>query len=85
MHEYQHIYLPLLYPFYLANWLLVRDFKDFFNKKKAVRKLVEIQGVEYIKFFFFKALFFFYLVVLPKLLLSLSWIAILIAFCHHVV
>src|SRR5215831_16263574 len=27
MHRYQHIYLPLLYPFYLTNWLLVRDFK----------------------------------------------------------
>lgn len=34
-HRYQHLYLPLLYPFYLANWLLVRDFKDFF--KKTVR------------------------------------------------
>ena len=80
MHRYQHIYLPLLYPFYLANWLLVRDFKDFFNKDKTVRKLVVIPGKEYFKLFFFKALFFFYLIILPKLLLGISWITILIAF-----
>jgi linoleoyl-CoA desaturase len=37
-HKYQHIYMPFLYPLFLFNWLVVRDFKDFFNKKKTVRK-----------------------------------------------
>jgi linoleoyl-CoA desaturase len=80
MHKYQHIYLPLLYPFYLANWLLVRDFKDFFNKKKTVRKLIDIPVVEYIKLFFFKLLFLFYMIALPKIILPLSWGQILVAF-----
>ena len=79
-HQFQHIYLPLLYPLYLANWLLVRDFKDFFNKKKTVRKLVEIPGIEYLKLFFFKCLFLCYMIVLPKLILPVSWSMILIAF-----
>ena len=35
MHKYQHIYLPFLYPFFLLNWLLIRDFKDFFNNYPA--------------------------------------------------
>ncbi|HEY6902113.1 MAG TPA: fatty acid desaturase, partial [Puia sp.] len=42
IHKYQHIYLPFLYPLYLLNWLLIRDFKDFFNKQKPVWKVTTI-------------------------------------------
>jgi len=80
LHKYQHIYLPFLYPLYLANWLLIRDFKDFFNKKKTVRKLVDIPQIEYFKLFFFKGLFLFYMIGLPKLILHVSWITVIIAF-----
>jgi linoleoyl-CoA desaturase len=80
MHKYQHIYLPFLYPLYLANWLLIRDFKDFFNKKKTVRKLIDIPWPEYLKLFAFKALFFFYMIILPKLVLPVSWGIIIGAF-----
>jgi len=80
LHKYQHIYLPFLYPLYLANWLLVRDFKDFFNKKKTVRKLIAIPRIEYAKLFLFKGFFIFYIVILPKLLLGISWGTMVIAF-----
>jgi linoleoyl-CoA desaturase len=80
MHRYQHIYLPFLYPLYLANWLLIRDFKDFFNKKKTVRKLIDIPRIEYVKLFLFKGDFLFYLIILPKFLLGLSWSIVIIAF-----
>jgi len=80
LHKYQHIYLPFLYPLYLANWLLIRDFKDFFNKKKTVRKLVEIPRIEYVKLIVFKGLFLFYMIVLPKLILHVSWITMIVAF-----
>ena len=81
IHKYQHIYLPLLYPLYLFNWLLVRDFKDFFIKSKLVWKVNQhIPTVEYIKLFLFKGLFLFYIIVLPKLVLSVSWTQVLIAF-----
>lgn len=73
MHKYQHIYLPFLYPFYLINWMLIRDFKDFFNKKKTVRKLVKIPAIEYVKLFLFKTVFFFYILILPKMVLGISW------------
>ncbi len=79
-HKYQHIYLPLLYPFYLANWLLVRDFKDFFDRKKTVRKLIHIPAVEYVKLFAFKLFFFFYILVLPKLMLGITWLQVITAF-----
>ena len=80
MHKYQHIYLPFLYPLYLANWLLIRDFKDFFNKKKTVRKLIDIPKIEYLKLFLFKGLFLFYMIVLPKLVLGVSWTVAVVAF-----
>jgi linoleoyl-CoA desaturase len=80
MHKYQHIYLPILYPFYLANWLLIRDFKDFFNEKKTVRKLVDIPRTEYVKLFVFKAIFLSYIIVLPKILLGISWLMALVGF-----
>lgn len=79
MHRYQHIYLPLLYPFYLANWLLVRDFRDFFSGERTVRKLVDIPRREYVKLFGFKAFFLFYLVVLP-VVAGVSWGQVLAAF-----
>jgi linoleoyl-CoA desaturase len=72
-HKYQHIYLPFLYPLFLLNWLLIRDFRDFFHEGKIVRKLVDIPRIEYIKLFLFKAFFFFYLIIFPKIHLDLSW------------
>ena len=80
MHKYQHIYLPFLYPFFLFNWLLIRDFKDFFNKKKLVWKITTIPTIEYIKLFLFKGLFLFYTLVLPILVLHISFAETFTAF-----
>lgn len=79
-HKNQHLYLPFLYPLYLFNWLLIRDFKDFFNQQKPVWKVTDIPRIEYVKLFFFKALFLFNMIILPKWLLGLSWWTILGAF-----
>jgi linoleoyl-CoA desaturase len=73
MHKYQHIYLPLIYPLYLLNWLLVRDFKDFFNKKQIVWKAVNIPSIEYVKLVVFKGIFIGYTIILPWFLLNISW------------
>jgi linoleoyl-CoA desaturase len=76
-HRYQHIYLPVIYPFYLLNWLLVRDFKDYFNKKKTIWKLIEIPTIEYFKLFFFKLFFLLYLILIPYWVLNWSiWVII---------
>ena len=80
MHKYQHIYLPLLYPLYLFNWLFIRDFKDFFNKKKIVHKVTDIPTIEFVKLFVFKLVFFLYILILPKLLLNITWAEMIVAF-----
>lgn len=79
-HKYQYIYLPFLYPLYLFNWLLVRDFKDFFKKDALVRKVADIPKIEYFKLFLFKAIFFAYLFIIPKFILGVSWLSILYGF-----
>ena len=80
MHRYQHIYLPLLYPLFLFNWLLVRDFKDFFQGSRLVRKVATIPSIEYTKLLLFKLFFLAYIIVIPKLILGITWIQILTAF-----
>ena len=78
--RYQHIYLPFLYPLYLFNWLLIRDFKDYFGKNRIVQQVVEIPKREYLKLFFFKFIFFGYIMVVPKYTLGVSWWAVLAGF-----
>lgn len=80
VHRFQHIYLPLLYPLYLLNWLLIRDFKDFFNKKRTLWKLATIPRKEYIKLFVFKTIFLLYLIVVPAVVLQVGWLKVLLGF-----
>ncbi len=59
--KYQNIYVFFLYPLFMINWALVRDFRDYFGKDRIVNKRFHIPRIEYFKLFFFK---FFYLVPL---------------------
>ncbi|WP_027137154.1 fatty acid desaturase family protein [Gaetbulibacter saemankumensis] len=57
-----------LYPMYLLNWILLRDFKDFFVKNRTIQKVCNIPQKEYFKLFIFKAIFLFYTIGVPVLL-----------------
>lgn len=81
MHRFQHIYLPLLYPLYLFNWLLIRDFRDFFGKDRLVWKVNQhIPTLEYVKLIVFKAFFLIYTIVIPEVVLDINWITMITAF-----
>lgn len=82
--RFQHLYLPFLYPLYLFNWLLVRDFKDFFNTNRPVHRVVKIPKQEYVKLIFFKLFFFSYMIIIPKFVLGVSWLSALLGFCLFV-
>lgn len=73
MNRYQHLYLPLVYPLFLFNWLLLRDFRDFFNKRKMVHKLIRIPAAEYVKLMFFKVFFLAYTLFIPKFGAGIPW------------
>ena len=77
--RYQHL-LIFLYPFFITNWFLVRDFKDFFDSRMIVRRLGAVPLVEYGKLFFFKAFFTGYLVGVPLWFTPFTVGQLLIAF-----
>jgi len=68
MNRFQHLYIYLLYPLFMLNWLLVRDFRDFFSSSRIIRKAVEIPAPEYLRLFLFKGGYLTMTVVLPVLL-----------------
>jgi linoleoyl-CoA desaturase len=60
-------FMIFLYPLFVLNWFLVRDFRDFFTRKTIVRRLGDIPVMEYVKLIFFKLFFVIYMVVIPCL------------------
>jgi len=77
-HKYQHILFVILYPLYLFNWVLIRDFKDFFDSSRVVRKLVEIPTLEYVKIIFFKFLYLFNMLILPVMFFNQAITTVLV-------
>ena len=80
VYRYQHLYMPVLYLFYSLNWILVRDFKDFFSTRSLVKQKTCIPGREYLKLFIFKTLYLINLVLVPVLVLPHAWYHFLSAF-----
>lgn len=76
--KYQH-FIIILYPFFLLNWFLIRDFKDFFNKNLIVRKVGPIPTIEYVNLFLFKLIFVGYIFIVPMFLTSFSTLQIILA------
>ncbi|RNL77915.1 fatty acid desaturase [Sinomicrobium pectinilyticum] len=79
-HRVQHHLMFLLYPLYLFNWLLVRDFKDFFSEERIIRKTVKIPRMEFAKLFFFKFLYTFYMFFVPWYFYSIPFMAVFAGF-----
>jgi len=73
-HRFQHVYIFLLYPLFMINWLFVRDFRDFFSDKRIVHKVISIPIIEYVKLIFFKLSYLFMLVGIPWLYAGFSFI-----------
>lgn len=82
IHRFQNLYMPFLYALYTLNWILFRDFQDFFHPQK---KFDKVPKIEYYKLFFFKLLYFTLFLVLPTVLTGFSFGQVFIAFlCLHV-
>ena len=64
-HRFQHLYIFLLYPLFLLNWLFVRDFRDFFSTKRVVRKVLKIPAEEYLNLIVFKSFYLLLIIGVP--------------------
>ena len=73
IHKYQHITIFFLYPLFFLNWLLIRDFKDYFLATQPVKKIHSIPLKEYVKLFLFKLVFIFYIIFLPILFFGFTF------------
>ncbi|WP_292008988.1 fatty acid desaturase [Chryseobacterium sp.] len=71
--KYQHKFFFFVYPLYLFNWMFIRDFRDFFDKDRAI---IKTQGAipvgEKIKMIVYKLFYFTYQIILPIILFKVS-------------
>lgn len=66
--KYQHRFFILMYPFYLFNWMFLRDFRDFFLKDRVIRKVAGVPPTkEKVKMVAFKLFYLFYQIAVPVL------------------
>lgn len=73
LHRYQHIYLPFLFPLFTLQWVLFRDFKDYFDPGSMFRKKTKVPVTAFLKLVIFKVLYFTYILVIPALILEVRW------------
>lgn len=75
-HRFQHIYIMFLYGLVGLNWVFYADYNYFYQeyKKGAVPK------EEIIPFFFFKALNLLLFIVIPLLVMDITWWQFLIGY-----
>lgn len=76
-HRYQPYYAPILYMFYSFYWMMVIDFKLFQKKEICNLKNIKHPKTEWIKLIAFKLFYLFYILIVPWLFTSLSFLQVL--------
>ena len=80
LQRYQHIYAFFLYSLTTLSWFFRKDYLKFFKKNIGESHVNKHPRVEYFKLFFYKAIYYFLFIVLPLLLMSLTWWQFIIGF-----
>ena len=75
IHRYQHIYLTFAYSLTLFMWVSVRDFSKYFQKRIYNTPLQPMSRREHFTFWVSKALYAFFYVILPIIVVGpLAWL-----------
>ncbi|WP_159799862.1 acyl-CoA desaturase [Flavobacterium sp. MK4S-17] len=77
--RYQHLYAFPLYGLASVSWAFRKDFVKFFQPKLGQHKIKHPKR-EYFNLFFYKAVYYFLFIVLPLLVLDITWWQFLIGF-----
>ena len=80
LQRYQHIYAFFLYSLTTLSWFFRKDYLKFFKKNIGDSHVNKHPREEYFKLFFYKAIYYFLFIVLPLLVMSLTWWQFLIGF-----
>ncbi|TXK31168.1 acyl-CoA desaturase [Pontibacter qinzhouensis] len=78
--RFQHYYAFLLYGLASLSWVLRKDFLKFFQKKIGQHPTINHPRKEYFNLFFFKAVYYGLFIVLPLLVLDITWWQFVIGF-----
>lgn len=76
---YQHYYAFVLYSFAMLSWVFRKDYKKFFQKKIG-EHVSNHPKIEYFKLFLYKGIYYFLFIVLPLLVMNISWWQFVIGF-----
>lgn len=68
--KYQHIYATLLYGLATFNYVTVKDFKLM---REAFKDGIKVPAIELVKFVVFKAFYYTYMLILPTVVLGISF------------
>jgi linoleoyl-CoA desaturase len=79
IHRYQHIYAFALYSLASIAWVFRKDYVKFFNKKVGQYQKRHPKK-EYFNLFFYKAVYYSLFIVVPLLVMDITWWQFLIGF-----
>jgi len=79
LQRYQHWYAFPLYSLASLSWVFRKDYKKFFQPKVG-QTVVKHPKMEYFNLFFAKGVYYFLFIVLPLLVLDITWWQFMIGF-----
>lgn len=80
VHRFQHYYAFALYGLASLSWVFRKDYVKFFQSKIGEVETKSHPRIEYFNLFFFKALYYGLFIVIPLMVLSITWWQFLIGF-----
>lgn len=80
MQRYQHWYAFLLYGLASMSWVFRKDYKKFYQEKIGHYDNSKRPAKEVFNLFFFKAIYYTLFIVIPLLVLNITWWQFLIGF-----
>lgn len=80
VHRFQHLYMPVIYFLYTLNWLIYRDFKDISESRLGPKVEVRYPWYQVAGMIVAKLIYFFYILVLPAILLPAGFWTVFLAF-----
>lgn len=78
--KYQHLYAFFLYGLASLSWVFRKDYKKFFQKKIGQTDNSKHPKIEYFNLFFFKTLYYVLFIVVPLIVLDITWWQFIIGF-----
>ncbi len=80
LQRYQHIYAFFLYGLTTLSWFFRKDYLKFFQKNIGDSHVNKHPKIEYFNLFFYKAIYYTLFIVLPLLVMDITWWQFLIGY-----